>query len=758
MRYGWQQRWLTKLGLKCSLLTLGSALWIGTAVPSVAQQGAPGTQAPRGAPALPERIVEADPEPAPTPTPTPPQQPPYNPPAPSQLSSVLEGTVFDSPAVDGYLAESATTGTVVNIPRIANPLSVDVITRDVINDQQAINFTDVIRNSPGVIAAGDGLFLDRIFIRGLEVQSRDFRKNGFLDPTYTPRDFANIERVEILKGPASVIYGSSSPSGTVNFITKKPVDDIFSTFGAQFGSWGLTRYTIDTNGIVSDDANIFYRVNLAYENSDSYRDFGYTERHLIAPTVTWAPNSWTNITWEAEFIENRRRGDQGLPARDGNALAYRYNVYAGEPANDFIYTEDYRTSLVWTQKLDEDWTVSLGLYTVFYEFPASLSYPVAGPFPPFAPDTYARLRQDNEDQESSSSLIANIAGETEIFGMTHKILAGTEHIYYDSDAAFRGFLLPPIDLANPMYTNPPVGAQVFNTDFPVFRQVRHGYYLQDYIEMNEYFQVLSGVRFDDVDLTYERDFGLGPVRTEQRFERTSPRVGVVLQPIPEVLSFYSNYTRSFSPPGGGGFPFNDDPVRPELGQSVELGIKTQLLSDLYFHVAGFWAERENVPFATFGPFGPEYFQVGSERAQGVEFELLGEITEDLSIIGIYAYTDTRLTDPVNPAIHGQRQRNVPLHSGSVWAKYSLLRDEVQSFGVALGMVAVGDRTANLAADVILPDYLRWDGGLYYTRGRADISLYLENLFDTDYASSSINEFTIFPGAPLTARVLMHVRF
>ncbi len=710
-------------------------------------------------PEVPERIVEAEQEqtaPQPAENPFPPNPNPY--PTPAPLASVLQGSIFDSPNVRGYLAESSTTGTLINIDNIASPLSVDVITRDLIQDQQALNFTDIIRNSPGVTPVGDGLFQDRIFIRGLEVRSRDFRKNGFLDPTYTPRDFANIERVEILKGPASVVYGSSAPSGTVNFVTKKPLDDSFGVVGGQFGSWGLQRYTADVNGVVSDEHNIFARVNVAYEDTDSYRDFGFTERHLIAPALTWAPTAYTNITWEAEFIENRRRGDQGLPALNGDARAYRYNIYAGEPANDFIYTEDYRTQLVWTQKLDEDWTASIGLYTVFYEFPASLSYPVAGPFPPVAPNSFARLRQDDEDQESSSSLIANIAGNTEILGMNHKIVAGTEHVYYDSDAAFRGFQLAPIDLANPQYLNPPVGPTAFNTDYPVFRQVRHGYYLQDYVELNEYVQVLGGVRFDDIKLTYDRNFGLGSVRTEQNFEATTPRVGLVLQPIPDIVSIYSNYSRSFNVPGGGGFGFTNADVLSEKGQSVELGVKTQLLDDLFFHVAGFWAERDNVPFSTFTGMGPQYFQVGSERAQGVEFEMLGQITDVWSVVGTYAYTDTRLTDPVNPLIFGQRQRNVPLHSGSLWTRYNLLQDSEQTFGVALGMVAMGDRTANLAGSVDLRDYLRWDGGLFYRRGCIDSQLYLENLFNTDYAASSINEYNIYPGAPFTARAMINWRF
>jgi iron complex outermembrane receptor protein len=225
--------------------------------------------------------------------------------------------------------------------------------------------------------------------------------------------------------------------------------------------------------------------------------------------------------------------------------------------------------LVLQHQFANEWTLYAGAYTVFYEFPGSMTQ-AAAPIPtPFGP-VPARLRSDFEDQESSSSLIVNLAGDVETGLGRHRLLFGTVHVYYDTDSTFRTSILPAIDFNNPVYVNPP-SQPAFVGDFPVFRQTRHGYYLQDYVELNEYWQLLAGVRFDDIDFTFERNLGLGPVHTEQRFERTTPRAGIVFQPFPDVLSTYFVYSRSFNPPGGGGFPFTADPVRPELGESYEAG-------------------------------------------------------------------------------------------------------------------------------------------------------------------------------------------
>ncbi|MDP1798665.1 MAG: TonB-dependent receptor plug domain-containing protein, partial [Planctomycetaceae bacterium] len=214
---------------------------------------------------------------------------------PGAPPTITQNSIFGSPPTQGYRATSSTTGTIVNVPDIQLPASVSVVTNEVLHDQQALRINDVFRDVAGAAKLGDQLRPDSFILRGFEVASRNYRKNGLLDPTYTPRDFANVERIEILKGPSSILYGASQPSGTVNLITKKPLNDDFTRWTSQFGSFNFQRHTIDANGKVNDDGNVLFRVNAAYENSDGFRDFGYNEREFVAPSVSWLIDEDTAI-------------------------------------------------------------------------------------------------------------------------------------------------------------------------------------------------------------------------------------------------------------------------------------------------------------------------------------------------------------------------------------------------------------------------------------------------------------------------------
>jgi len=340
---------------------------LSAALPLVVAGNAAGQQddTPSVIPVLPEVVVEAP--------------PPVFPavPAAPVAPSLLERSVFEPPSVDGYRADSSTTGTLIRVPDIAFPGTVNVVPRDLLNDQQARQLHDAVCNSGATIGVGDGLFADRIFIRGLEVRNRDFRTDGFIDPTFTPRDFANIDRVEILKGPASVLYGSAAPSGTVNFITKKPRDQAFSDFRFQFGDFGQQRYALDANGRLLGSGELLYRVNTAYEGAGGFRDFDFLERTIVAPAVTWVIGADTMLAWQGEFRRHDTLGDCGVPVVGGRTLALPRSRYVGEPANDFLHAEDYRQTLVLTHQINECWQVRIGGSSLFGDLKSSQTYAVA---------------------------------------------------------------------------------------------------------------------------------------------------------------------------------------------------------------------------------------------------------------------------------------------------------------------------------------------------------------------------------------------
>lgn len=711
----------------------------------------PPLTAPGAPPRLPETVIPGGAAPAPEVDDSPAPQP--QPPSQSQDEPLwTPGGLnrFSSPPIDGYRAESSTAGGLVDIPDVRFPGTVNVVSSDVIRDQQVLNFQDIARDAGATVAGGNTLFADRFFLRGFELNSRDFRKDGFLDPTYVPRDFANIDRIEILKGPASVLYGAGSPTGMVNLITKKPLDSEFAYFTATLGSFKRQRYTIDVNGAADDCRSHLYRINVAHEDADAFVDYNFLSRTMIAPTLTWKIDDDTTLTWLGEIHRDRRTPNQGVPVFNGSAVGLPPNRYVGQPANDFIHFEEYRNTLQLTRAIDEDWTLSVGGSSLFYRFPGSST----GVANPLGGSLFLQSRTDvPKESEQSQSFITNLAGDVEILGMRHQLLAGLEYNYFDSNAIFNSGVLPvPFDVSDPVYTNPPA-TPVFGSNFPVYRQQRVGGYLQDLVQVTDELSLLAGVRFDRLALDFERGLVLGgfplPITTtDQTYYRTTPRVGVVYQPwADDALAFYFNYSQSFAPPGGGIYQ-NTTTIKPITGEGWEGGIKSTLADGLTLDVAGYYATRNHADLSTSSFF---LVQVGEERSQGAEINLLGRLSERSSIAANYAYTDSRLND-ASIGLANVQQRNVPYNSANVWFRYDVVQSRERTIGWAMGLVYLDPRAGDLANTFQLPAYTRWDGGLYYTQGRLNANLYAENLFDVNYAQSSINSNQVFLGAPANVRL------
>ena len=671
---------------------------------------------------------------------------------------------FDNPIVQGYRAETQTAGTLLSITDRLFPGTANVITRDLLNDQQDLRIQDVIRNAGGVNqTGGNGFFADSIFLRGLELGSRDFRKDGFLDPTYVPRDFQNVERVEILKGPASVLYGAGNPAGMVNLITKKPLDMRFSTFGFTFGSYGQQRYTVDANGWATESHNVLYRLNVAHEDVNSFVDFNYLSRTQISPTVTWKINDETTLNWSGEWHRDRRIGFQGTPAINGDPLALPPSRYAGQPANDFIHTEEFRQSLTLTRQISDTWTFRLGGNSLFYSYPSSVTSATNIVPPPSATDFFQTRADFNKAQEQSQSVIANLGGEMYTGEIKHKVLAGMEYVYFNSNTNFSqslvGVPFSPLSMTNPIYLNPPAFPTLLTADIPKFQQQRVGGYLQDYADLTPHWKALAGVRFDTVNFQFDRNLNIGfplAASSTQNFNHVTPRAGLIFQPWADddSLTGYFNYSQSFGPPASG--IYLNPTLKAVTGESYEAGFKTELLPGLTLNAAAFHITRMNSESNSPGnPF--LLVQVARQRSQGVEMNLLGQVTERMNVVANYTYADTLLSDP-DPLFNNKRQRNIPFNTANFWTRYNLIQNETHTLGAALGLVYVDSRAGNIANTLFLPGYGRWDAGFYYSRGRMNASVYLENLFDLQYAASSINELQIYQGAPFNGRATIALTF
>ncbi len=671
--------------------------------------------------------------------------------------TILDGTLFSNQPFSGYRAPTSTAGSIIAVPEQIMPQTVSTLSRDLMNDQVTLSFQDLARNS-GVAQAGDTLFQDRIFIRGLEVGSRNYRKDGFLDPTYVPRDFQNVERVDILKGPSSFLYGSGDPAGIVNVITKRPIaNQSFAATAYTFGSFGLNRWTLDANSNVTQSGNVLTRVNVVQEDSGSFVDFNYQNRTTINPVVTWLLSPDTTLTWYGEYHKNNSIGFQGTPAVNGDPLALPPSRFVGQPGVDGIRSNEFRQELLLNHRISDEWSFFLGGYSLFYQFPGATTSVTQNPgfLPPLSgPLFYQTQTTIPFENEQTQSMITNLVGDFYTGEVRHRTVIGMEYVYFDSNSQFISSINPfPINVNNPPTGPNPPQLPIFTADFPVFRQQRTGGYFQDVIQLNPYWVAVGGVRFDTLAFDFKRDLHLGPgtaVETEQTFNRTTPRGGLAFLPFAdESLSFYYNYSQSFTPPGGGIFlgTTNGGNLLPITGQGHEAGIKAMLLPNLALNACGYRIMRFNDEFNTSAFF---LQQVGEVRSQGADINLIGNITDYWNVIGNYTYADSRLFD-AREGFNGQNTRNVPFNTANLWTRYNFVQTSDSMLGAGIGVYYMGQRAADLQNTLFLPGFDRWDAGLYYNRGRLSANFYFFNIFNKHYDYSSINVNQIAQGAPAGMR-------
>jgi iron complex outermembrane receptor protein len=747
-------------------VTLGVMAW--TAHASFGQAPtsiAPNPPAASERPTLPEVEVVAEP-PAPNLTPN------FQPFA--QQQSIAGANAFQAPPTIGYQAGSTTTGSWIDVPKLLYPGSVDTVTKQLVRDQQIIRTDDVVRNIAGAVKAngnsGDGVRRpDQFIVRGFELTTLNFRKNGFLDPTNTPRDYANVERVDVVKGPSSIAYGANLPSGTFNVTTKRAQQDRFADATFQVGSWDFYRTTIDANNM-NDSGDVLFRLNAAYQQGDSFRDFGSNERQFIAPTVTFVLDDDTTLWYEMEYNHDRRQYDTGIVAISGDPRGLPRNRFLGAP-NDFNKFHDYRSTLALTHYLNDDWSFYLGGSSVWFDQDLQGHQPDISAAPgtfytnpaaafPFIPDL-TRQQFLGGQEGYNHAVVFNLNGKWDGAFFEHNTLVGTENNWYFNRGRFDVSAFNPALFINPSNIGPfttvlPPGGTGF--DFPGLYQQRQSVYFQDLVALTDRWGVMYGARYDHIEQSNHRDlsgFGANYVLSHQTFDQGTPRVGLIFEAVPDALSFFSTYTTGFNPIGGAaiGLPLAGANTNPETSQSFETGFTANLYEDLTFTMAAFNISRQNVAIAP--GFNPFVYSQADQRNKGVEATIAGNWTERLSTIANYSYTDARQFDNLPTALAdlNGRPRGVPFNLANSWTRYNFIQERDRVVGAALGWVYVGERRGDYGSPLRLDSYNRWDIGVFGRFGRFDSSAYLENIFNARYETGSISQYQVFPGAPVNFRIM-----
>lgn len=658
-----------------------------------------------------------------------------------------EEVVVTGDRAPSYRVPTAATATKTDTPLRDIPQSIQVVPRQVIQEQQVTRIGDAVRNVSGVtVLQGYGGSTDNYTIRGLAASSNlrnGFRDDGFL--TFT--DPANIERVEVLKGPASVLYGQFEPGGVVNYVTKKPLSNPYYAGELQIGSYSFYRPSIDLSGPLTPDKSLLYRLNLAYENAGSFRDFVNSEVFVAAPVLTYKIGEATSLTLEYEYVNIDRTFDRGFPA-EREIFNLPISRFLGEPSDSYRLTGN-KPSLT----VEHRFSPTLRLRSAFTAqiFDAERSNAQARNFR-LQPDrrTLRRRYTVSEEKAEDYGLQTDLIGNFNTGSVKHEVLVGFELSRNSADGVLRRTEFTPIDIFNPVYGSPiPTNLNtVFDSDR---RSDNLGIYLQDQIALLPNLKLLVGGRFDFVD--FKSEDRLADTTTSRNYNVFSPRVGLVYQPI-QPISLYASFSRSFKP-NIAAVTSSGELLEPEKGTQYEVGVKGELLGGrLSATLAAYNITKTNV--ATTDPNDLDFsIAAGEIKSRGVELDIVGRIAPGWNVIASYAYNNAFVSED-NTLPEGSRLVNAPQHSASLWTTYEIQSGGLKGLGFGGGLFFVGDREAELPNSISLPSFVRGDATVFYRRDNYRAALNFKNLFGTRYYESQGT--LVYPAAPFTVVGSLSVEF
>ncbi|WP_413674143.1 TonB-dependent receptor [Massilia cellulosiltytica] len=659
-----------------------------------------------------------------------------------------------------YEVTETNTATKINVPLRDIPQTVNVVPAVVLHDQNALSLQDALQNVPGLsFSVGDGQ-RDQVTIRGFSAISDQF-VDGVRDDALYFRDLSNIERVEVLKGPASVLYGRGSAGGLVNRVTKKPLADPLLEAGVTLGSHGQRRGEFDV-GAANDDKDALFRLTGAVEDSTGFRDRYFLRRQALAPSATFKLSPATTLTLQADYLHDKRLADQGVPSYHGRPVDVPVETYFGAAnatARAFVQS-DVKSA---TATLDHAFTPDLKLHTVLraYDYALDRNYTSIGTIKDGAAPTVA-IGQSHRLRDEDGRYLQNELSQTVDWGTTnHKLLYGVELGRQNKSEVLRSRNnVATYNLFHPVLVDLPVlpdsvAASADNRN----RVDIAGLYLQDLVALTPEWKVLAGVRYDH--LKQDRDDRTAKNIDLQRTDDTwSPRLGAVYQPTSRV-AVYASWNRSFQPIADSfTFRANSDTLKPTQTVNKEVGVKLDLTARSSLTAALFDMTQSNIQVAD--PANTNFsLPIGRQRTRGLELSFMGEIAPGWDAIAGYANMrgtiedSTELTSAGKP-FEGNTAALTPRHTFNAWIKHRL----DGHFWVAAGGRAESGRYASPDDLTTLPGYGVLQLGAGYDSGKVDVTVTVRNLLNRTYfvsAHSGANDYNL-PGEPRTVLVSARYRF
>ena len=664
--------------------------------------------------------------------------------------------------VDGYVAKRSATGTKTDTPLVETSQSISVVTRDQIDQQGAMTLNQAVRYTAGVTVESRGALgtrYDQLKVRGFDVvnylNGLKLQKMNFIAPQVDPY---LLERIEVLKGPASVLYGQTPTGGMLNQITKRPTDFTFGEVGIRFGNFSHRDLTFDLGGPVDKDGKVLYRVTGIAQAEDGQVDQSTSKRVAIAPSVSWLPDPDTSLTLTGLYQNDPTAGTYaGVPAI-GSVLPNPLgqiprNFNPGEPSREVFKREQSQFGYFFQHRFSDQ----IVFRSNGQVFGTNQDYgSVYGLSLSSNNRTLTRAYTVSHDELTSLAFDNQIETRFATGPVLHTVLTGVDAQswdgFYRSGTISGVAAVPSIDIFAPVYGLPVASPTLKRTDIV---GTQYGLYVQDEIRFDHWVATIAG-RMDWADLTTSVQ-GLAPQITSD--QAPTGRAGL-LYLFDNGIAPYVSFAQSFSPQSG--TDAKGKAFDPERGQQYEAGIKYQPPGyNALFTAAVFDLTRENL-LATDPANTASQIQVGAARSRGVELEAKLSIDKTLNLIASYTYLDTIYTR--DPLLQGLVPVGVPHNMAALWAYYSFAPDVLDGLSLGAGVRYTGS-TFNTLNTIEVPSYTLVDATLDYDLGKATaalkgttFNLNAKNLLDTTYVGACYTAATCGYGFGRTVLASLRYRW
>ena len=639
-------------------------------------------------------------------------------------------------ATNGYQPLNTSTATLTTMPMLDIPQVVNTVSDKVLEDQHATTLDEALYNVSNVVQTNTLGGTQDAFVRRGFGANRDgsIMTNGLR--TVLPRSFnAATERVEVLKGPASTLYGILDPGGLINVVTKRPERTFGGSLSATSSSFGGGTGQVDVTGPI-DGTRLAYRLTGEYQDEDYWRNFGNERSTFIAPSLTWFGDDATVTvlyshrdyktpfdrgtifdlnTKKAVDVDRKTRFDEPFNVTDGQSDLAQLNA-------------EYRLNSQWTAKFDYSYSQD--------KYSDNQARVMA-----YDAKTGNLTRRVDATQGSTQrmhSTRADLQGNVDIAGFYNEILTGVSYENYDllRTDMMRCKNVKGFNIYHPVYgkLNKCTTVSAADSD-QTLKQESYSAYAQDALYLTDKWIAVAGMRYQ----YYTQYAGKGRpfnVNTDSRDEQWTPKLGLVYKLTPSV-SLFANYSQTFMPQSSIASYIGDLP--PETSNAYELGAKFDLFDGVTANIALFDIHKRNVLYNE--SVGGETIAktAGRVRSQGVEVDLAGSLTETTNIIASYGYTDAKVLE--DPDYAGKPLPNVPRHTGSLFLTYDIHNAFAgNTLTLGGGGHGVSRRSATNGADYYLPGYFVADAFAAYKmklQYPVTLQVNVKNLFDKTYYTSSI---------------------